>query len=194
MALAVQQNRDHKDLTLTPGRTANYRKQVSFMLTLSWLWIYSRSCPVELVLLLLQSWTSAWETTPQMPSSWPSCASSSTSASPPPLPPPLQTDVDLFGKLSVQVVDQSVEILQAESAVKRSIKIQEVVHVQASSSSTSRLGPRLSFLLHHLLFFPTAWNSNVKECLVCRLLVKVNTVWRVHRGLPGSLSLPATSS
>lgn len=36
-------------------------------------------------------------------------SSSSSSGSPPPLL--LQTDVDLFGKFSVQVVDQSVEVL-----------------------------------------------------------------------------------
>lgn len=119
-------------------------------------------------------------------------SSSSSSGSPPPLL--LQTDVDLFGKFSVQVVDQSVEVLQTESAVKRSIKIQEFVHVQASSSSSSWLGPRLSFLLNHLLFVPTAWNRNITECWVCCLQLKVHTVWLVHMGLPGSLSLPATSS
>ncbi len=75
---------------------------------------------------------------------------------PPPPPPPLQTDVDLFGQLSVQVVDQSVEILQAESTVKRSVKIHELVHVQTSSSSS--WWPCLLLLL--LLLIPAAWNSN----------------------------------
>lgn len=53
---------------------------------------------------------------------------------PPPAPPPsLQTD--LFGELAVQVVNQRVKVLQAEPTVKRSVKVQEVIHVQSSAPS-----------------------------------------------------------
>lgn len=47
----------------------------------------------------------------------------------------LQTDVDVFGQLSIQVVDEIVKVLQAQSTVKRSVKVQEVLHVQSCAST-----------------------------------------------------------
>lgn len=47
----------------------------------------------------------------------------------------LQTDVDVFGQLSIQVVDEIVKVLQAQSTVKRSVKVQEVLHVQGCAST-----------------------------------------------------------
>lgn len=158
----------------------NYRKRVSFTLTLNWLWIRIIHLQQE-----LSSRTGSSCSTVQSDfslregrSNLLHVSSSSSSTSPPPphlsliflrisssfssVSPPLETDVDLFGQLSVQVVNQSVEILQTESAVKRSIKIQELIHVQTSSSR----GPCILFLLCILLFIPAAWNSNMKECLV----------------------------